>query len=605
MSLPQLPIPDLTATLNQVVDAAAALSPTPSTPEAPSLAQAAEDFLRGPGARLQQDLQAFAARENAQGRSWLEQEWLRGYDATRTPLPLTSSVAFSLQLPQRPPTPESLADAIHEIAAPHLEWVRGDFPQAVGARGEELDMSQFAALAGGLRHPLPDVDEFRSPTPPSPGSGWEIGVLLNGRLFTLVVADDAGRPLRPDLLAHRLQGICSAVFGDRTSGPTPDPSAHLPGGFAGFSCLGSAELAPVLDELLREESNAVTYERLKNLLFTVTVVAGPDDAEAPDADPDGRTAALLSTLLEPGRAWAYRPISYVVNLRGSFWSAHVEHSTFDGGMLADAVQRMQPRDPESARPTARDTFTDPVELRWEVSTPLVRTISDAIAAYRDQAHRLKAVRLALPRVPDDELPFGMSLDALHQVVLTTAQVLAYGRVRSAYESVDMRGFRGGRTECLRPVTPEAVDFATALVADRATLDLLQEMLRAHRVQVKACKTGQGFERHLLGLEMMADRAGIRPPFLSDPALKRLHTDFLSTTSLGSPDQVIDYAFAPTVPEGFGVCYTPYATSLGFLVTWWDDTAETPDAFLAALKEAADLLCRFLRRLASVRAVEGR
>jgi carnitine O-acetyltransferase len=191
----------------------------------------------------------------------------------------------------------------------------------------------------------------------------------------------------------------------------------------------------------------------------------------------------------------------------------------------------------------------------------------------------------------------MSLDALHQITLTVAQLLAFGRVRAVYESVDMRGFVGGRTECLRPVTSQAVAFAEALRDGAATAAQLEAMLAAHRAQVKACKSGDGFDRHLLGLQASAERLGLEDPFFSNADLAALRRDLLSTTSLGTPEQVIDYVFAPTVPEGFGVCYTPYPDALGFVVTYNEATAKAPEAFLAALEKSAELLRNFLRSLA--------
>jgi carnitine O-acetyltransferase len=156
----------------------------------------------------------------------------------------------------------------------------------------------------------------------------------------------------------------------------------------------------------------------------------------------------------------------------------------------------------------------------------------------------------------------------------------------------MRGFVGGRTECLRPVTSQAVAFAEALRDGAATAAQLEAMLAAHRAQVKACKSGDGFDRHLLGLQASAERLGLEDPFFSNADLAALRRDLL-----GTPEQVIDYVFAPTVPEGFGVCYTPYPDALGFVVTYNEATAKAPEAFLAALEKSAELLRNFLRSLA--------
>ena len=114
----------------------------------------------------------------------------------------------------------------------------------------------------------------------------------------------------------------------------------------------------------------------------------------------------------------------------------------------------------------------------------------------------------------------------------SAQHATYGRVRGVYEAVDMREYQAGRTECLRPVTPEAAAFVRALHEGHATEELFRAALDAHRGWVKACKSARGVDRHLLGLAMMAERTGETSAFFESPALAAVRHDFLSTTSIG-------------------------------------------------------------------------
>ena len=74
------------------------------------------------------------------------------------------------------------------------------------------------------------------------------------------------------------------------------------------------------------------------------------------------------------------------------------------------------------------------------------------------------------------------------------------------------------------------------------------------------------------------------------------TDFLSTTSIGSDAHIIRYTFAPTVPNGYGVNYTPKATSIEYCLTFDCTKAEQPEQFQANLTRAAELLADFLREL---------
>lgn len=602
MSQPHLPVPSLEATLENLASCVGALRAETGHDD---FRTALDEFARGQGPRLQQALNTFAQQENARGRSWLSSPWLEGYFSARTRLPLTSNVGFALNLPEEPGDPDqvsSLAARIHRIVAVHLEQARGETPQQQDPGGRDLDMGQVQVLAGGLRHPRPEVDAFVPPT--QSAARREIGLILDTRLFALVVSDDDGMPLGVDRIAVGLRALP-----ERHEATAQDAAA---GGFAAMSYLGSEFLAPVLDEMLQDAENERTYRRLTDFLCTVTLapVRPPERTEVA-VDP-----GLVEVLTTPGRAWVYKPLSYQLDPRGNGAAVHVEHSMFDGGVLADAVGRMQQLPPAAGRgrePRQDAGDVGPEELVWNLEPEVAGRIDSELSEYRRAAGSLRSVQLHLPRVLDEQLPVRISLDALHQITLSVAQVLAYGRVRSAYESVDMRTFVAGRTECLRPVTPAAVAFAHALVADRDLVAVSDESLReqfgavleAHRTWVKACKTGAGMDRHLLGLQMMAQKEGSRIPLLERDDVTAVRTDFLSTTSLGDSAQVLRYAFAPTIPEGFGVCYTPYPDALSYLVTWDEATAEEPERFLEALREAAERIRSFLLEWAQAESTADR
>ena len=137
-----------------------------------------------------------------------------------------------------------------------------------------------------------------------------------------------------------------------------------------------------------------------------------------------------------------------------------------------------------------------------------------------EAEKFDTEIITVPHNQPAEMPFKVSRDASAQLTMTVAQQLAYGRVRSVYEAVDMREFRAGRTECLRAATPEAVSFARKLVDGTATSEDLQEAVNAHRGWVKRCKSGNGFDRHF---QMMASIDDSDPFFHDDAATCLLYT----------------------------------------------------------------------------------
>ncbi|MBE8527729.1 choline/carnitine O-acyltransferase, partial [Amycolatopsis sp. H6(2020)] len=449
-------------------------------------------------------------------------------------------------------------------------------------------------------------------------------VFRAGRLFAVPVADDDGAPLPVSALAESLRAVLREAGRPDQDQGTPGSRASVvaPGAlpFAAASSLGSSELAPLLEDALQDPRNAAMYARLRDLLFTVSLT----DEVLEEAEHLRRLA------FEPSRVWPYRTISYEIGLRDDWLCLHAEHSTVDGATLVAAIRRMQEVTEDAGgssrvvsgsapaeagrcveraaagenRPeetATRDSIQGPAELVWHWPDAACATIRDGFARGRERARELKTAIVRVPRPPAEGLPLKLSVDAVSQLILTTAQQLAYGHTRAVYEAVDMREYRAGRTECLRPVTPEAVAFARALISEDATLDMFSEALEAHRSWVKACKRGEGVDRHLLGLRRIAaEGRDVDAParaFLEDPGVAAATTDFLSTTSIGGAQQIVRYAFAPTVPEGFGISYTPHPEAIEYCLTWHRDTADAPEDFLAALPHAAALLGEFVRGLA--------
>ncbi|MDO4919025.1 choline/carnitine O-acyltransferase [Kocuria sp.] len=576
MSAKPLPVPPLEDTLARFLTAA---EPLVDRDALERTRRAAERFGAEEGPRLQAALEDFARSEDAQGRSWLSREWLDGYLTVRTPLPLTTSVGFQITGDFGAPGLGRAAELVHRAAWVHLRELRGETPQETDPRGNPVDMTQWECLTGGIRHPRPERDEIRRPgrasssSEGSAGGAVEIGVIHRGRLHALPVSTTDRQPLP----------LRSIAEGLRTVLERDEPrEQELP--FGALSYLGSGVAAPLLDRLTADAHNAEVYDRLARMLFVVNVVeAGAAVGEH-----------LERAAFEVGHAWAYKPITYEVCLEDDWLAVLVEHSTVDGatilavaGALRDAPVPDEPLAPGVPEPEA---------LAWELDPDLRDELVAAVAGYRSEAALLGVHRVFTPRPHRAELPFRISDDAAQQFIMLLAQVSAYGGVRGVYEAVDMREFQAGRTECLRPVTPEAVAFVNALHEGTATEELFRAALDAHRDWVKACKRAHGVDRHLLGLAMMARELGEPSVFFDEPALAAVRHDFLSTTSIGGPDRIVRFAFAPTTAEGFGVTYTAWPDGYEFCVNHRRDTSEDLEGFAHALTAAARTFWDFVGTL---------
>lgn len=557
----RLPVPPLRQSLDRYLAAVAPLS----TPEQRlRAAQLVEDFAETDGRACQAELMCWAHRENTAGRSWLSQAWLSQYLSNRAPLPLTSSVGFRIVLPCAGTGASRAADVIHRVADVHLSYLRDELDGEVNARGDAMDMSQWRVLAGGMRHPQRGMDDVREGRPGA--ASREIGVVWQGRLVMMPVSDEAGRPFSRTVFADAVQRLHElSPLGEDT--------------FTHPSYLGSDRAAAYLDAFLEHPGNREVYDRLVHAVFVVNLT----DTPANEQDHQQRVT------FAPGQAWAYKPLTYQVSLVDDYVGVHVEHSVVDGATLKSMVALMQ-----DVEPTDGDGPAIPLQpLAWSMSDDLSTRLARDMAWYRRQAEalRVRIVRCPVPVPPD--LPFRVSHDALQQLSLLYAQLTAYTTVRSTYEAVDMREYQAGRTECLRPVTSDAVALIRALLAGEATVDHLHAGLAAHREQVISCKSGQGFDRHMLGLRLTAPHLGVDASLFEDATYAHLTRDFLSTTSVGDAAQVRRFSFAPSSVGGFGVNYTVVDDTHEFCVTYNVADVERPDDFIRALGAGVSALGQLL------------
>lgn len=567
--LKPLPVPPLDATLPALRHAVSAVA------DADTLAateRAIEDFQANQGPALQSALEAFAADRDAANSSWLADRWLRDYLVVRTPLQTTSNVGFQINLRTGTSGLDRAVDILRALALVHLKQADGSMPEEIDGRGNPLDANQWRCFNGALRIPRPDCDEVTFSELGT--ASRSIGVIVDGHVFDLRITDEQGRlATRAQLRAilEALRTNSDTAGSAASTGETAEPALD-----ARLSYLGSAALAEL-------PLPAETQATLRDQLFALHLI---DDAQATEAD------LLRDLTFAPGHAWVYKPLTYEINLASNFAGMHVEHSTVDGATLVEAVRRVQEAvdsdAPTAANADADATQADVAPLELSPVAP-AEDASIAPAASIPTGDEYAVEIIEVPKLAKEELPFKFSADAMSQLILSIAQQLTFGRIRAVYEA--------GRTECLRAVTPEAVAFSKQLVAGKPTVEALQEALNAHRNWVIGCKTGRGIDRHLWALSFTSEKQSGAPlELLADPGVKAARTDFLSTTSIGSDAHIIRYVFAPTIPNGFGVNYTPKATSIEYCLTFNRDKAEQPKQFQANLTRAAELLADFLRTL---------
>jgi len=555
--LPELPVPHLDESLERYRTASAALY----DPEGEAdVNQALADFMMGFAPALQQTLEDYAGAMAVSGSNWLAEQWLERYLRNRQPLQATTNVTYQLNLSTGTTGVERIVELIQRIGSIHILQARRATPAELDTQGRRLTMDPWVEFNGGIRTPALGEDLWmRAGT----GATYRtIGVLYRGRMWEVPLTGSQGKLLDAAQLRASLETVLA----------TAEPAAQ---NFTAFSALGSEVLSLAAPWNLEE--NRSMYNRLVNMLFTLTL----------DPQPTDELDTLRRWAFEPGNAWVYKPISYLVALDSDLVAAHVEHSVLEAGTLATAVARMQAVDPQTLETQPDPHVTAPQELVWhgvdydpaEIGTP---------------AETLRMQRVVVRR--DEDLPYPMSFETAAQLILTIGQLLTYGSIRAQAQPCDMRHFRAGRSDIIRPVTVEAVNFVTAVVQGQATTEQFAAALTAHRDWVRAAQSGKVFDRHLLMLEHIAQElGGADADFFTKHTKAREH--FLMTTTADSTAVIIRSLFAPADEAGFGISYAPVPDGIEFTLTWSDSTPR-PEAFLGNLQPAADLLYNFTRSLGS-------
>jgi carnitine O-acetyltransferase len=204
---------------------------------------------------------------------------------------------------------------------------------------------------------------------------------------------------------------------------------------------------------------------------------------------------------------------------------------------------------------------------------------------------------------------GYSPDAFVQMAYQAAYYGLYGRIENTYEPAMTKMYLHGRTEAIRPVTAESVEFVKTFWADNPVqqkVDALKKATQKHTAMTKECIKAEGQDRHLYALYCVWQRAvnddgaeaasstgfssngysspadadsrsvsderpispngGMNgssrspgPPLHQTPALftdsgwEKINNTILSTSNCGNPS-LRHFGFGPVSGDGFGIGY---------------------------------------------------
>ncbi|KAJ2898762.1 carnitine acetyl transferase [Zalerion maritima] len=535
--LPKLPIPDLESTCQKYLST---LKPLQSIRENAETRMAISEFLKQDGPELQEKLRKYAAGKS----SYIEQFWYDSYLNFDNPVVLNLNPFFLLEDDPTPARNNQVTRAASLVVSA-LEFVRAVRKEELPpdkVRGTPLCMYQYSRLFGTSRVPTENGCQIEQ----DPESKHVI-VLCHGQFYWFDVLDDSSDLIMTEKdISVNLQ----TIIDDATQTPIQDAAK---GALGVLSTENRRVWSGLRDVLTREEAsnNADCLSIVDTALFVLCL----------DYTEPNTTAALCQNMLcgtsevEKGvqigtctNRW-YDKLQIIVCKNGSA-GINFEHTGIDGhtvlrfasDVYTDTILRFartingqspslwasQSPDPSKRDPESfGDVNTTPHKLEWDMLPELQIAVRFAETRLADLIEQNEFECLDFQSYGKNFITsMGFSPDAFVQMAFQAAYYGLYGRVECTYEPSMTKVFLHGRTEAIRSVTDESVNFVQTFWADHPAehkVEALKKACQKHTANTRDCAKAQGCDRHLYALfcvwqKMVDDEvsSGMTSPGYSSP-----------------------------------------------------------------------------------------
>jgi carnitine O-acetyltransferase len=168
-------------------------------------------------------------------------------------------------------------------------------------------------------------------------------------------------------------------------------------------------------------------------------------------------------------------------------------------LWASASPDPSKRDPSSFG----NVSTTPHKLEWDMVPELSIAVRFAETRLADLIQQNEFQTLDFGAYGKNFITsMGFSPDAFVQMAFQAAYYGLYGRVECTYEPAMTKVYLHGRTEAIRSVTTESVDFVQSFWAENPPAQKVEALKKAcerHTANTKECAKAQGCDRHLYAL----------------------------------------------------------------------------------------------------------
>ncbi len=579
-SLPRLPVAELKDTCDKFLDW---MKPLLNEDEWEETVFAVENFTRkdGDGEKLQQALLKWSGREDVS--NWLEPFWHSHYLNDRSPIVINSNIFFML-MDKVSGNSMNQVERAADIIDGALRFQEIIVEESLPCDLEKdcpLCMSQFTRIFSTARVPEMEKDRLRTPCcceDPTPSKADNIIIIRQGHIFTLKVMDEYGYVKSQGLIMRTLEKILSSELC-----PLPDEEC-----VGALTSMNRDKWAEAREKIIEYDSvNSSLLREIENALFVVCL-----DDFVPSSRSEGSKAMLHG---DARNRWYDKSIEFIVCRDGTS-AINYEHTSIDGSSVVNLTgfiyDHKSLEDHYNER--SRETL-DYKELKFVLSPEIKATINEACIDFDAFAKDTSVRVLDFVHFGKDRIKtFNLSPDGFVQMGFQLASYKLRGQPCTTYEPVATRRFLHGRTEAMRPVTMESIEFTRKMMdpvsSDEEKADALRAAVQRHVARMKECKGGRGVDRHLLGLKNMyylfGEGLGILrlPSIFKSSGYSKLCHNTLSTSTSGHAGLSL-CGFGPVVNDGFGVRYLTKPDQLNINLSSRAWMEEKLDKFASYLEES--------------------
>ncbi|XP_005418650.1 peroxisomal carnitine O-octanoyltransferase [Geospiza fortis] len=578
-SLPSLPVPPLDESLSKYLDA---VKPFLNQEEYQRTEDIVKKFENGIGKELHQKLLERAKMR----RNWLEDWWLNvAYLDLRISTQIHSNIGGPGSYIEHywPPKEGTQIDraCIHIWhTLKYWDLLRAEKVAIERSGNTVLDMNQFRMLFCTCKIPGLTRDSLSCyfKTEAEGECPSHLIVLCRGRVFAFDAMHE-GSMLTPPEIFRQLRYIQERCYSE-PDGP----------GLAALTSNERTKWAELREYLIHlDPKNLTLLEKIQRSLFVV----GLDDC-SPHATPEDYTELTRMGLAgDPTVRWGDKSYNSIFFSNGTC-SAFCDHAPFDAMALITMFSYADKKIIENeGKWKGSDNVRDipqPEELVFTVDSKIMNEIGLTKELYYKKVSDLQLVSYTFTS-------FGKALirkrklhpDTFVQLALQLAYYKCHGRPGCCYETAMTRRFYHGRTETIRSCTVEAVEWCKSMLdpseSNYQRLQLMHKAFAKHNKMRKECENGRGFDRHLLGLLLIAQEQGLPVPDLyGDKAFTASGGggNFVLSTSLIGYTRFSGSA-VPMVPHGYGFFYSIRDDRIVTACSSWKSCPETD----------AEVLCRTL------------